>query len=195
MRNNLYGVWQSMKQRCYNPKNPAYARYGGRGIALSNDWLSSFHIFASDMGPRPEGMTIERIDNDKGYCKENCRWASRKEQMLNRCNTLFVTVDGVSHRAHDLARLAGMKTDSIIERSHHNLDMASLIDKKRRVFLYGLSLGGKANGARNKAKTHCKHGHPFSPDNTRITKSGNGRICKACHTNRERTRRILARQT
>lgn len=83
-RHPLYPIWQSMKQRCENPTAQAYYRYGGRGITVCKRWSKSFTAFLEDMGPRPEGYTLERINNDRGYGPRNCTWATRQQQYANR---------------------------------------------------------------------------------------------------------------
>lgn len=79
----LYRTWSSMRQRCFNKNNDRYNQYGGRGITVCKDW-EVFDVFLADMGQRPEGTSIDRIDVDGDYNKENCRWATPKEQMRNR---------------------------------------------------------------------------------------------------------------
>ena len=77
-----YYVWSAMVQRCTNPNNPQYKWYGARGIKVCEPWLK-FDNFYADMGDRPEGLEIDRIDNDGNYAPSNCKWSTRKEQMNN----------------------------------------------------------------------------------------------------------------
>lgn len=79
----IYYIWNSMRQRCENPNAVGYENYGGRGIKVCDEWLI-FENFFADMGHRPEGMSIERIDVNGNYCKENCIWADKTQQCFNR---------------------------------------------------------------------------------------------------------------
>uniref|UniRef100_A0A6M3JM96 Putative HNH endonuclease n=1 Tax=viral metagenome TaxID=1070528 RepID=A0A6M3JM96_9ZZZZ len=83
-RTPTYNVWVSMIQRCTNQNNPRYNDWGGRGITVCDRWLRSFKLFYKDMGDMPKGLTIERINNDKGYSKKNCIWATQIAQNRNQ---------------------------------------------------------------------------------------------------------------
>lgn len=79
IKSRTYRTWKEMRQRCRNPNSDKWKWYGGRGIEVCAEW-DDFERFLSDMGERPEGMTLDRIDPDGNYCKGNCRWATAKQQ-------------------------------------------------------------------------------------------------------------------
>jgi hypothetical protein len=79
-----YETWRRILSRCQDQKNKDYPRYGGRGISVCDRWRNSFDAFLADMGEKPDGLSIDRIDNDQGYSLANCRWADAKTQAGNR---------------------------------------------------------------------------------------------------------------
>lgn len=83
LRSPTYHTWNGMIQRCTNPRHIRYPDYGGRGISICTKW-KAFINFLEDMGERPEGMTLDRINNDLGYYKTNCRWTTNEIQNLNK---------------------------------------------------------------------------------------------------------------
>lgn len=85
-----YSVYIQMVERCHNPSHKFYPYYGGRGIYVCDHWKDGFKNFLKDMGEVPEGLSIDRIDNEKGYSKENCQWTTRKEQQRNRRNSIKI---------------------------------------------------------------------------------------------------------
>jgi hypothetical protein len=97
-----------MRARCHNPDAPNYYMYGARGIAVCELWRDSFWAFVADMGPRPQGTTLERIDNALGYSKANCRWATPREQASNRRNNVSITLDGVKLSVDQWAERLGL---------------------------------------------------------------------------------------
>ena len=96
-----YQTWINMKQRCTNPKNPRWDRYGGRGIIICDRWINSFLNFLEDVGSKPTtGLTIERIDNNGNYEPGNVKWATQKEQANNRGMKHCSFCGGVGHYAN-----------------------------------------------------------------------------------------------
>ncbi len=118
-RPSEYGTWQAMKSRCTNPKVPSYKHYGGRGIKVCARWLNSFESFLEDMGPRPKGLSIDRIDTDGNYEPGNCEWTTQKRQQRNRRDNIYLTLDGVTRLlaewAEDLGLRAGVLRSRVCE--------------------------------------------------------------------------------
>jgi hypothetical protein len=102
-----YSIWHGMKSRCLNPKCNMYKTYGGRGITVCERWMS-YENFLSDMGRMPsDSHSLDRINNELGYCPENCRWATKSEQATNRRNTVFVDFRGEKRKLIELCREFG----------------------------------------------------------------------------------------
>lgn len=186
----LFTVWKSMRQRCNNPNMPSYFRYGGRGISVCPQW-ADFWQFVSDMGPRPVGTSLDRIDNDGNYEPANCRWASKKEQQRNQRRAVYVTIEGAQYRAIELAERYGLKPDTIVSRAAKGMTFAQVTQAERHVFTAGLAKGGQASGAVRRSRTHCRNGHEFTEENTYVTKEG-WRNCRLCHATRQRARNAKA---
>jgi len=93
-----YMIWRAIKIRCHNAKHPTFAGYGGRGISMCDQWRNSFLQFYTDVGPRPNGHSIDRIDNDGNYEPGNVRWATFSEQQRNRrvCHYVFYNEERVN---------------------------------------------------------------------------------------------------
>ena len=109
-RDRIYAVWVAMRQRCNDPNDQQYNDYGGRGIKVCHEW-NDFSIFLKDMGERPEGMQLDRINNDGNYCKENCRWSDRIVQANNRRGNRIHFIDGKSIKHTDLLKSMDMTRD------------------------------------------------------------------------------------
>lgn len=114
-RTAIYRIWNLMRQRCTNANSTHYASYGGRGITVCPEWME-FENFYRDMGDRPAGLTLERIDNDKGYEPGNVRWASRLEQGNNRRTNVFITHDGQTKTVAEWGRETGLGKSTLFSR-------------------------------------------------------------------------------
>ena len=108
-----YASWQGMKSRCYSPKNKDYRHYGGRGIAVSPQWVDSYETFVADMGEASKGMTIERIDCNKDYTKENCTWVHKSKQNNNKRTSIIVEWGGDKMCLMELSIKTGVNYDYI----------------------------------------------------------------------------------
>ena len=178
----VYVLWQAIKQRCYNPNNAAFYRYGKRGIYLCERW-QNFDNFLADMGERVPGYTLDRIDNNGPYSPENCRWATRKEQSNNREVNVRITHDGLALTAMQWSERLGIHINTLLQRYHKGLPIEKVLTQTKMLDFSGLLLGGAANAKRQQSRTHCKRGHEYTFKNTGQQISAKGtpsRYCKAC---------------
>lgn len=125
---SLYAVWAAMKSRCLNPNNKSYPNYGGRGIHVCEAWQRSYTRFIEDMGSRPDGMSLDRLNNDGNYSCGNCAecvangwarnvvWASRTQQARNTRRNRRITIDGVTKTVPEWAEAQGLKAAIIHDR-------------------------------------------------------------------------------
>lgn len=180
-----YSTWHSMRQRCENPNSRHFHRYGGRGIEVCARW-KIFDNFLADMGQPPNGLTIERIDNNLGYSPDNCRWASRKQQQNNRNVNRFVTWKGKTQTASQWSDELGIPANTIHQRLDRGLPAEEVLSSVKKRDVRGLALGAVASKIARLSRTHCKHGHEYTPENTYVTSTQ--RSCRICHKLRQRAR-------
>lgn len=108
-----YDTWSRMKSRCTSTQNERYGYYGGRGIKVCDRWLESFENFFEDLGKRPEGMTLDRIDNNGNYEPGNVRWATIRQQNNNTRANVVITYEGVSKTIGEWADYLGIKYNAL----------------------------------------------------------------------------------
>lgn len=114
-KHRIHRIWEGMKARCDDPNNKRYASYGGRGISYDPKW-SKFVEFLKDMGLPPDKKMIDRIDNNQGYYRENCRWATNTEQARNRRNNRIVEYKGKNYVFAELAEKFGITQKLLFQR-------------------------------------------------------------------------------
>lgn len=161
-----YNVFASMKRRCNNPTDPNYKHYGGRGIYVCDRWLvpsAGFKAFCEDMGPRPDGYTLERIDNDGPYSKDNCKWATNEEQYANRRGNVWLELNGERRTLSQWAKHLGIPYTTLCGRYRKGFPVERILTKE---------------SFDNAGKTHCKKGHPLEGDNVYLHRGH--RHCKTC---------------
>lgn len=134
-----YQAWKHMMERCYDKNDKMYANYGGRGITICKRWHNPKN-FILDMGSRPSNKySIDRINVNKSYSPSNCRWATKKEQMRNRTNNIYITYNGRTQILADWASECGLKAGCIKDRINSGWDIEKAL----------------ATPSRNKNKQKC----------------------------------------
>lgn len=181
-------VWAAMRQRCNNPNNPAYARYGGRGIYVAEEWntFEVFHDWSFANGYKePEDsqsrspLEIDRIDNDGPYSPNNCQWITSKQNVRKQSRWATYKVWGeektLAEWSEDPRCICSYQAlRSRLYRNEWDIE-AALITPTNPIGYNGPSRGNEFQSS----KTHCPKGHEYTQDNTRITSQGKRR-CKEC---------------
>lgn len=158
-----YFTWRAMIERCECPTNKDYRNYGARGISVCKKWRSSFAVFRSDLGPRPIGTTIDRIDVNGNYEPGNCRWATARQQANNRRETISITAMGKTLPMSEWARITGLGVTTIwyrLSKGYSQEDAVSIEKRKRW--------------------KRCSKGHEYTTENT-IVFPGGCKKCRVCY--------------
>ena len=133
-KTRTFKSWSEMKQRCLNKNRKDYKYWGGRGITVCLKWLDSFENFYADMGKRPEGKTLDRIKNDKGYYKKNCRWATSREQNNNRRDNHFLTYDNKTQTIAQWSEELNIKYYTIYMRLRRGWSVGKVLNTNSREY-------------------------------------------------------------
>ena len=126
-KSGAYSSWSAMRRRCINPAHKSFAAYGGRGIKICSRW-ESYLSFRGDMGPRPLGTTLDRIDNNGNYEPSNCRWATRLEQVNNRRNSIKFEISGSVLTLREISERFGVRLNLLCKRIHFGWDVHRAIE-------------------------------------------------------------------
>lgn len=169
-----YNAWQAMRARCLNPNHPAYKNYGGRGITVCDEWLGpgGKARFLADMGPRPSPEhSLDRINNDGPYCKDNCRWATQKQQCNNTRRNHRITIDGVTRTVTEWAEFRGLKLITL----HFRLARRGWSERDAVMLPVGRTPRGEARRAREaeRRRAAAKRRHRGKPKRV-------GGVCFMC---------------
>lgn len=168
-----------MIARCEIPGASRYKDYGGRGIQVCPRWRDSFESFVEDMGKRPQGYSIDRIDVNGNYEPSNCKWSTRSEQARNTRKARLIEIEGKTYHVAEIEEQYGVDMRTIFYRASLGMSFDKIVSKEK---LYNNSESQKkatlAHAEKKKSMTHCKNGHEFSSDNTYEYRGT--RMCKKC---------------
>ena len=125
-------IWRSMLKRCSSPRDPAYKHYGGRGIKVCQRWRgkNGFQNFIADMGPCPDTLTLDRLENNKGYSPKNCAWRTRRDQSRNTRQTRMITFQNKTQCIQDWAEETGIGRGTLAWRLNNEWPVASALTRK-----------------------------------------------------------------
>jgi hypothetical protein len=131
-KTRIFGIWTHMKSRCHVPTDDQYYRYGGRGIKVCDEWYKDFMKFYnwSIANGYSDELSIDRIDNDKGYCPENCRWATTKIQANNTSRNKYVTYNGETHTIAEWSDVIGIKQNTLTYRLRRGWSIERALTEK-----------------------------------------------------------------
>ncbi len=172
----LASVWKNMHRRCYERTNPSFARWGGRGITVCDEWhkFTSFLDWALSSGYE-RGLSLDRKDNNGPYAPENCRWATAKQQARNTRKTRMLQAFGEIKSVPEW-----------VEDSRCQVSASTLHARLSRGWHDELAISARPQF--RMLRPECPSGHPFEGENVRISTDGY-RVCRTCHRERERVRR------
>jgi hypothetical protein len=129
-QSSIYNVWISMIHRCCNENSTGYKNYGARGISVCKRWINSFEAFYEDMGNKPDGLTLDRIDVNGNYNKDNCRWATTKVQSNNRRNTVFIEAFGKKQLILEWSKEKNIKEATLRARLKYGWSPEKILTRK-----------------------------------------------------------------
>lgn len=128
-----YNSWRAARNRCFCKNVTGYSNYGGRGITISQEWRDSFLTFLTDMGPRPDGYTLERIDVNGNYEKSNCCWLPKPEQSRNMRCTVRITHDGMTLTLHEWSLHTGINIKTLRSRRQRGLFLFTQLPEQKKI--------------------------------------------------------------
>lgn len=189
-RDPRFAIWHGIKDRCFDSRHHAFHRYGGRGVTMCERWRQSFDDFCADVGPRPARMTIDRIDNERGYEPGNVRWATYTEQNRNRSDTRLLTAFGRTQCVAEWATELGISRAAIAGRLRRGWPVEKALGLRRTQMHRRFS-----SAETSRECLGCRETKPLT-DFTKCarSRSGRGGRCHECHNRdaRERARRSAA---
>lgn len=131
---SLYGTWHQMIERCYNTKNVNFHNYGGRGIVVCERWLNSVENFINDMGIRPEGYSLDRIEVNGNYEPNNCKWSSVKEQLNNKRDNRLINFNGETLNVTQWSEKLNINPKTIDSRLRRGKSLDRVLSLKKHNF-------------------------------------------------------------